>query len=386
MAEHSLDRLLTPGRVFGAIAVLFVLVILLVPLSAADDGAVLSSHSATPAGARGLYEVLARLGFRVERRIEPMRDGVTPEPVYVVLGGPVGYTAVETHRLLEAVREGAGLLVIPEAGRLADSTGLIPATELPRGDTVQPRIGPGWVRHVLRSFEDERASDDPWVPPDDATTFLTIETTEGTEPVIVGLPTGRGRMVVAGDAGLFRNSELRTGDPAVRVVRIIEWLQAGNRERRIVFDEYHHGYGTHADPGAVARRALVRTPLGRTVLQAGCAVIVLLLALGVRPIRPRARIRIERRSPLEHVGALARAYRAVHAKERAAQLLVRGLVRRHGGIRAGRDETLLLRSIAERKPAVAADIERLLAARLDDSIPIAELGAAIQRVERAVTT
>jgi hypothetical protein len=389
MAERAVDRLLTPGRVFGALGVLILLVILLVPWPDADEGPALSSYSAVPAGGRGLYEVLERLGFRTERRLVPLREAVSSDPVYLVLGAPVGYTAVEAHRLLEAVRGGAGLFVIPEPGtRLADSLGLTWAVELPRRDSLgMQRIGPGWVRQVLRRVDDDRVSDDRYEPPDEATTFLTIETDEGVEPVIVGLPMGRGRLVVAADPELFRNSEVRLGAPAERVVRLVEWLQDGDAARRIVFDEYHHGYGTHADPAAVARRALVTTPAGRTVLQVGCAVLVLLLALGVRPIRPRPRIRIERRSPLEHVGALARAYGAVNAEQRAAHLLVRGLLRRHGGLRAGRDEAAYLHSIAERKPGVAGEVEQVLRARTDGPVmPIAELGTAIQRIERAITT
>jgi hypothetical protein len=371
MAERAVDRLLTPGRVFGALGVLILLVILLVPWPDADEGPALSSYSAVPAGGRGLYEVLERLGFRTERRLVPLREAVSSDPVYLVLGAPVGYTAVEAHRLLEAVRAGAGLFVIPEPGtRLADSLGLTWAVELPRRDSLgMQRIGPGWVRQVLRRVDDDRVTD------------------EGVEPVIVGLPMGRGRLVVAADPELFRNSEVRLGAPAERVVRLVEWLQDGDAARRIVFDEYHHGYGTHADPAAVARRALVTTPAGRTVLQVGCAVLVLLLALGVRPIRPRPRIRIERRSPLEHVGALARAYGAVNAEQRAAHLLVRGLLRRHGGLRAGRDEAAYLHSIAERKPGVAGEVEQVLRARTDGPVmPIAELGTAIQRIERAITT
>ncbi len=113
---------------------------------------------------------------------------------------------------------------------------------------------------------------------------------------------------------------------------------AGVRERRtrlavvdaerLVFDEYHQGYGDH--PGTV--RGIVtylgRTASGHLVLQLAGAGLVLLLAVGPRLLPPRAAERIERRSPLEHVDALARAYRAVGATRTATARLVHGVRRR----------------------------------------------------------
>ena len=98
------------------------------------------------------------------------------------------------------------------------------------------------------------------------------------------------------------------------MIRRFRWCACWNGCRRaiargrIVFDEYHHGFGTHANTRAVTVRALTRTGAGRTVLQLALAGLLLLLALGVRPVKPQPRHSIERRSALEHVGALARAY------------------------------------------------------------------------------
>jgi hypothetical protein len=155
-----------------------------------------------------------------------------------------------------------------------------------------------------------------------------------------------------------------------------------------VFDEYHQGFGRHASAMRVARRALLRTPPGRVALQLAAAALLLLIAVAVRPIRPRPRQRIERRSPLEHVTALARAYREVRATDRATRLLVRGVRRRHGGQPSRLDEPAWLRALAERHPVVARDVGVLIgsmAGRPGTHSP-ETITTAIRHIEQVIST
>jgi hypothetical protein len=398
MAERrDLDWLLAPRRVFVLLAAMLAITLFVAPWPTREDsGGALTSFVASPAGARGFYEILDRLGHTVERRLTPMRDTLDTRALYVILEPSIPLTASEVHRLLETVRAGARLLTVPALGsRLADSLGVRRVPVLPEGTAgdggrfgrrdSSAAFGPGWVRWVLRApgpQDDDIAAT--FVPAADATTILWLNTRRGQEPMVVGLPYGRGRVLVAAEPGLFRNSTLRQEGGAVRAVRIVEWLTDGEGGP-LVFDEYHHGYGAHASVLREARRALTDTTAGRLVLQIAVAGLVLLLAVGVRPIRPRPRIRIERRSPLEHVGALARAYAAVRATPRAAGLLVRGLQRRHRGPRHGGDELSYLRAIGRKDPAVQADVERISKAIADEeSIPAAEVSASVFRIERAL--
>src|SRR3954465_4308284 len=108
-----------------------------------------------------------------------------------------------------------------------------------------------------------------------------------------------------------------------------EYLAAGTPRRdRLVFDEYHQGFGTH--PGTL--RAIVvylaRSSSGHVLLQGMLAGLVLLLALGPRPLPPHEIERVERRSPLEHVGALAQAYARVGGTRAATTRLLHGVRRR----------------------------------------------------------
>ncbi len=379
------------------IAVLVVVAALVAPLPDDTKAPGLSSYGTAPGGARGLYETLDRLGYRVHRSLDPMRGELDTLAVWLVLAPDIQPTATEVHRLLEAVRAGAGLLVIPADGsRLADSLGMrqAPTVQL-RGRGARAAVpqdsgivfGRGLLSWVLRPLQS--AADTVLSPPSRVRRFLTITTRRGGEPVILGIPLGRGRMVVAANAELFSNFVVREGDPAVRVVGLVDWLLDGNGTRRtLVFDEYHHGFGTHASAIRVARRALLHTPAGRLLLQLAAAALILLIAIAVRPIRPSPRIRIERRSPLEHVTALARAYREARASDRATRLLVRGVRRRHGGLQARFDDAEYLRTLARRHPAVATDVDSLLAGMEEGAEARAPgtITAAIRHIEQVISS
>ncbi len=400
MAERrGLDSLLAPRRIFLLIAVVLTITLVVAPWPTEQDSTALSSYDATPAGARGFYEILDRLGQPVERRLEAMRDTLDPDALYVVLEPAIPMTVSEVHRLLEAVRDGARLLALPAAeSRLADSlevrrVAVVHENGVAANGRVVPRTGPaqafgvGWVRWVLRGAGTEDEDSAPtYVPPSAAVTLLSLDTRRGPEPMVVGLPYGRGRVVIAAEPDLFRNSTVREDDGSVRIVRFVEWLTDGHRVP-IVFDEYHHGYGTHAGVLREARRALIDSAAGRVVLQIAGAGLLLLLALAVRPIRPQPRVSIERRSPLEHVSALARAYAAVRATPLATRLLVRGLHRRHPGTRAGTGEQAFLSALARQDPTIGEAVERV--ARVFDDKEAAtasELSAALVRIEQALKT
>jgi hypothetical protein len=136
---------------------------------------------------------------------------------------------------------------------------------------------------------------------------------------------------------------------------------------------------------------LAGTPSGHAVLQLCASGLLLLLAAAPRVLPPRVDRRVERRSPLEHVDALARAYLQVGATRTATLRLVRGLRRRVDrgmarGRAADRDESFLAR-VAETKPALAADVA-LLRNALSTSVTQAEfreVGNAIGRIEAALT-
>ena len=161
------------------------------------------------------------------------------------------------------------------------------------------------------------------------------------------------------------------------------------RKSPIVFDEYHQGFGSSISFTDLLGEALLETTWGHVALQIGAAALLYLLVIGVRPIAPISTARLERRSPLEHVGALSRAYEGIGATALAVQRLVRGVRRRHplGTATALSDEGYLS-LLRERLPALGSDIDTLSRALAQK--PTAEqlvaAGAAIDHIERNIIT
>lgn len=135
-------------------------------------------------------------------------------------------------------------------------------------------------------------------------------------------PHGR-RVTLVGDADLVRNRVLRTAEVAALVTDAVL-----PRRGRLVFDEYHQGFG----PGGSMARATVewslRHPVGWMVWQLAAVGVLALLAGGVRFGPVRAAIPRQRRSTLEHVRALATALAAARGHREAVGAMVRGLRRR----------------------------------------------------------
>ena len=374
----------------------------------------LSSYHANALGARLLYETAERLGWRVSRRDDqpaPAKgDGRT---IHAVLAPPLPITPKDAHAYLEAVRAGDGLLlVLDERNALTDSLGVSHTTaggtlDLVTADAATcPRrpdlIPPLWLDGKVhlwsvqwkRDVPGERvvfATARPDVP--FATKPDTVAAQKG--DAAVGFALGRGRVVVVADPDLLRNDVIRRCGWAadVRAIRMLEWLRNGGETPRtaLVFDEYHQGYGHVASMPNIIGEFLVRHPLGRTLLQVALAALVLLLAVGPRPIPPVDVLRVERRDPLEQIDALAHAYEQVHATRTMTARLLRGVrsrVERAWSDTRARPNEEFLADAVSRAPALAPDVE-LVQRALDAPIPdrtLPELGAALHRIEQTLTT
>lgn len=403
--------LLRPQVFFPALVTLIVISVLLTPKAETDTGGgnvpILTTHSTSAAGAKGLAETASRLGWTVSELDQPLSDTLSPNAIYAVLVPAGRLTAAETHTLLDRARAGAGVLVILGGGAIRDSL------HLDRSDGVgeiSPRLADS-VRcsEERRSLSRLSTFGGLYVTGVDATGPLPADTvplgtlkrwstrrdsTQRTRLMAaIGVPLGRGRIAAVGDGRLLTNDAIRTcrWGAAITAVRVLEWLseREGQPPRdTIVFDEFHHGYGRHASVMRTITGWLGNTNSGRTAAQLACAALLLLAASAPRPIVPLARTTIPRRSPLEHVSALAQAYEQVKATRTAARLLVQGLRRRAApatGARHTTDEQFLT-AIASRFPALHTDTERARRAMLD-TVPPAELlevATAIARIERSV--
>jgi len=413
-----------------ALAVLAAAIVLVALLTPEDTGgrtgdARLTSRSTESQGAAALFELAGRLGWQPTQRLTDSIPLGETTSVHLVLDPPIAPSAIETHEILDRVRRGAGLVFVLGGGPLADSLGL--GSTVPRAGSVigaaQLIVGSsgtlvaedtascgdrdeGWLSAGLPFWPDRQthilAIRWEGQRPAGARPLAAVRTVNGFAsnelPAVIGFPLERGRVVVAADPDLLRNDVLRVcrWGADVAAVRMLEFASedapGGGRRRRLVFDEYHQGYGEQ--PGTV--RGIVtylrRTASGHLVLQLAAAGLLLLFAIGPRLLPPRAVERIERRSPLEHVDALARAYRAVGATRTATLRLVHGVRRRVdrslGSQAAPATDDAFLAWARDRVPARSGDID-LVRQALERPVPrrqLEEVGQALRRLETSLTS
>jgi hypothetical protein len=384
----------------GILAALVALVVVLTPVNDTSSDTRLTTRSYGPGNARLASDLARRLGWNVRTVDTPLLAPLDTSATYLIFAGPTPMPTAERVAVLDAVRRGSGLLVAPGSDgefALLDSLGLRTATPgtvavTPLGDCAAETdpLAVLRVRTRMQTFSTKPATDSSvrgLVPfPTHSLTLLSSDvrvssagssgdgdsdsadtvsragkTTNApakhaSQPTIVAFPLGRGRVVAMADPDVLRTDQMRNcaQGSALSVVRSLEYLTRG-RARTLVFAEYYQ-LQSNDGAGVVMWEWLRFSGLGRAVLTLFAAGLVLLVARGRRTLAPVYRLREERRSPLEHVDALATAWRTVRGTRTVARMLARGIRRRHA---AGRwrtlDDTTFLAALAERHPAIADD-------------------------------
>ena len=407
--------LLTPWFVLGLLAAVIVFGVLITPVQPAGYSYPrLTTHAAADGGAMGLSLAAERLDWDVERLERPMRRGADSDAVYAILQPPEPLTSSDVSALLAAVWNGAGLLaVLPRNSALGDSLGvnvhrrtaeetrvtLAGPLARARPDLAEPQprrareSDPDRVMPIAtRVLEFDRPQSGivrllalPGVADSSRAETRDPADTSRSAAVAAAFPYGRGRVVVVSDPRVLRNVELEETYAGIVAVRLLEHATPPG-VRRLVFDEYHFGYGQRASFTGLLARAMFGTPAGRLTLQLALAALILLLAVAPRAIVPRARATIERRSPLEHVGALARAYEQIDATQTATRRLLRGLRRRHTPLGSSPSDDAYLEGLVRRHPAIAGDVA-LVRRALESSLAEQEFtdaALALERIEHTV--
>jgi hypothetical protein len=304
-----------------------------------------STFLAGPAGARGFAEALERMGVRVERYRRPIATleppGVSPH-VLVAFLGPSERLSAREGRTVAALR--ADLLI---AGTGASSAFRCLGYEVSRrgyaGREITPPPGaearrfPA-ARAVLIARRsavavDSSDADDGGAVGCTAPVVRAVDTllrtTEGA-PVVLALALRDGRRVtLVADDRWFSNRALRETAAGPFALSLV-----APRYRRFIADEYHHGFDASRTLGGAALAWTLHSPWGWAVIQLVGVSLLALVAAGVRFGPVRAGIERRRRSPLEHVRALATALAAARGHDVAIGLIVQGLRRRLSG--AGR--------------------------------------------------
>lgn len=329
------DRALTAALAFVAILIVF--------LAAPEDRHVgdprPSTFLATDGGTKALYLMLEELHVPVGRGLDRWTKEVPAASALALIAPTIPPSADELDDLVAWIEAGGTLLYVAspgdptlkalglpapvpakEQGKGADSVDVAAATRA----TPEPHRWTAGVG-VVHGFE--------WAFPDSAGVLRD----SGTTPVLrladgritaAVLRRGEGSVIAWSDVVPLRNDALRTSGAALILARAA--AEATAEGSPLVFDELHHGFRGDGHAAAATLRFLRDRPAGHMALQLLIVVIGLLLAAGWRFGAPLEPLPSTRRSPLEHVDALAALYQQANARNTTRRLLLAQLARRLG--------------------------------------------------------
>lgn len=318
--------------------ILIALVIGLALLAPGSQGGAADPRPTTfrngPHGTRALYLALEELNIPVDRRLSAYVDADSLTGPLVLLAPSESPTPAELRALARWIEGGGTLLYAARNGDATlDTLGLALQDLAP--DSLRGWNRGSW-RGVVAAPHPHRWTEGVQGVPgvrfafaDSSRALRTGPTTPllvapGGQVVAAEVPRGRGRVIVWSDPAPLGNAVLRE-DPDAAVLFARAAADVGGTVR---FDEYHHGYRGDGSVIAATLRFLRDTRPGHAALQLAAAGLGLLFLLGRRFGSPMAPAPARRRSPLEHVEALAGAYRQAGARRTARRLVLAGLARR----------------------------------------------------------
>lgn len=304
-----------------------------------------TTFSAGREGARALHATLERGGLEVvrwrgrPRVLASVLDGTPSTFVLLAPTRPLPSSELADILALSARTDGADLVI---AGRTTErlvrcfgyrivSTVLDSVRVSPPGERGMANAP--WAHDHLRPTGAETSADSSRlgrleqfacrVPPLARVDTL-LASADGT-PVVMRLQRADSdrRVLLVADADLLRNRSLRAYAHAPLLLDAV-----AGRSSRVVFDEYHHGFGARGSMLGVVLAWSRSSPFGWMAWQLTVVALLALAAAGVRFGPVRRAIPRTRRSSREHVRALATALAAARGHEVAIGAIVRGLRRR----------------------------------------------------------
>jgi hypothetical protein len=143
---------------------------------------------------------------------------------------------------------------------------------------------------------------------------------------------GDARVLTIAEPDYLRNRTLRDRETGTVLLPLL----LAERPARVFVDEYDHGFGAHPSLYGATWSWMRSRPAGWAMLHLGVVGLLALAVLAVRFGPALSVIERRRRSPLEHLDALAVGLERAKASGTAIELIVQGLQRRLGRAGAGR--------------------------------------------------
>ncbi len=341
-----------------------------------------------PDGSKGLHDVLLRLGRRSERRrtsLEHLATERARRPAILVLNDPViPLKEEELAQLIRFIRSGGAALVTGWGGGVTECAGWRTQGIVGREDSMgvvppQPGLHLPKIERVLTPFQPEaqaparlealRKGAEENTQPGICNTLVpfevdTVVAALSKRPVILRLRyRGGGTLTLAADRSWFTNRVWR--DTNVPIVVLPLLTPRRDHPGRVVWDEYHQGFGEDDGPSLVGStwRWIRGSPAGWAILQLIAVALVWLAMTAVRFGPAREVVDRRRRSPLEHLEALGAGLESAEDADTAVRRLALGLRRRLSRAGLIGDENVLPwlegLELATRGPRGRAAVHRL---------------------------
>ena len=183
-------------------------------------------------------------------------------------------------------------------------------------------------------------------------------------PLIVERTCGRGRLIVLSDSSVLCNERLGEADNAVLAANLAAYSLTAAHGDRVVFDEYHLGFGGQEGGFSLLGGMLFSTPAGWAVLCLTAGGIGLLIHKGRRfgtrrPLRQR-----QRRTKMEFVRSAGATCRAAGANSLAFVLLYHWFRQKcaaRSGLPASAGDADIAAALARIGPRSRGEYEKALA-------------------------
>jgi len=327
-----------------------------------------TSLSAGPAGTRGLAEGLEASGIQVSAWRRPTtalgERSWSDSTLFVWLAPSRPLSSFEAVRLRDLLERGGHLLLAgPQTSPVVSCMGLTLRPLVDRATVAAPGNRVLSVTTVLDGPEpaaDSLSAADSDCQDRGATS---VDTLLAGDSLLIALTADfgeGGRLLVISDDRLLSNELLRSSDAGTWALGLFRDLAYPE----VVFEEYHHGFGSGGSLGVIAWHWVTDTAWGMALWQLVAVALITLAAASIRFGPPLREPRQSRRSTLEHVDALASVLSSSGGQTAAVQLLVKGLRRRLGLLPAGggHEASSWLRQLdtAGTSPRAHEAVERLI--------------------------
>lgn len=136
--------------------------------------------------------------------------------------------------------------------------------------------------------------------------------------VLADFQFGKGRVVFLSDPFVVANNGIARGANLTLTMNLVRTLSAGENggQRKIFFDEFHHGYRVQSNLLVSYVRG---TPMPWLLLQGMLLGLLIVYSFGKRFARPLPLPTVDRHSPLEFVGSMANLQQTARARDLALE-------------------------------------------------------------------